>query len=286
MPLFNFVPAGAPKLDTLVAGFLSAQAGFAEEIGEGKIQILSFAENKFVYEVRADLIFIIVIAQDDDEHVYRLILKEVAQVFEKKYHETLAKTVIPSHIFGGFREYVMEILTKYDRVPQIQPRYPTAILPPDISKNVEKLLHKAETSPGFLRTALMTRDGYVVVSKLQTHEYEVASKQIKQSHNLELPTYFAVAQSPLNSGTKLFVHQVNEDFVFLAIIREKQQVGQSSTAITPIIKNLAKLDFSNIVKIFPTAGVSDKFSDYEVLASNPITESAYRLGWIASSAHG
>ena len=88
-PLFNFAPRGDPKLDTLMAGFLSAQAGFAQEIGEEEIQVVSFAEHKFVYESWSDFLFVIVIQKTDDEHIYRVILKELAQTFVNKYQNEL-----------------------------------------------------------------------------------------------------------------------------------------------------------------------------------------------------
>ncbi len=274
MPLFNFAPAGAPKLDALVAGFLSAQAGFAEEIGEGKIQVVSFAENKFVYESRADLLFIIVISQEDDENIYRVILKEIAKSFEKKYTQILAKSVLPSHLFDGFRAQLMEILNKYDKIPKVQPRYPSAILPPEISQEIEQLLHQIESSPGILRAALLTNDGYLVSSKLQSHEIELAAKQLQQSRDMELPTYFGISQTVLDEGTKLFVHIINDDLVLMAIVRKDQIVSQIADAIEANIQLLATLDLSSMVKVSPKTKGGGDFSEFDVFTANPILESA------------
>ncbi len=273
MPLFNFAPDGAPKLDALVAGFLSAQAGFAEEIGEGHIQVVTFAENKFVYESRANLLFIIVIGQEDDEHIYRVIMKEIAQVFEKQYTEVLEKSVVPSHLFGGFREYVIEILGKYDKIPEIKSRYPSAILPPEIYQQAEDLLNLVEGKPGILRTGLVSNDGYVIASKLKPHEFEVATKQLQKSQDMELPSYFAVSQTTLDEGTKLFLHQVKPSFMLLAIIREDLHVGRCAEIISPYIYGLGNIDYSNIVKVQPKTKEAGVFSDYEVFTSNPMMES-------------
>ncbi|MFX1492604.1 MAG: hypothetical protein ACFFBU_10105, partial [Promethearchaeota archaeon] len=273
MPLFNFAPDGAPKLDALVAGFLSAQAGFAEEIGEGHIQVVTFAENKFVYESRADLLFIIVIGQEDEEHIYRVIMKEIAQAFEKQYTEVLKKSVIPSHLFGGFREYVIEILGKYDKIPKIKSRYPMAILPPEIYQQAEDLLNLIEGKPGILRTALLSDDGFVIASKLQPHEFEVATKQLQKSQDMELPSYFAVSKTTLDEGTKLFLHQVKPSFILLAIIREDLHVGRCAEIISPFIYGLGNIDYSNIVKVQPKTKEAGVFSDYEVFTSNPMMES-------------
>lgn len=273
IPLFNFAPAAAPKVDALVAGFLSAQAGFAEEIGEGTVQVVSFREHKFVYESRSDLLFIVVIAQDDDEHVYRVILKEIAQIFVKMYEKELEKTVVSPVMFKGFRENLIEILQKYDRVPRMEAHYPTAILPPELEQKMEELLHQVESSHGFLRAALITNDGYVVASKLQPHELEVTSTQLKQSQTLELPTFFAVSQTTLDEGTKLFIHLIDSQLVLVAIVRKELNVGRAAETIAPIIRKLASLDTSNMVKVQPKTRVTESFLDYEVLTSNPVLES-------------
>lgn len=273
MPLFNFSSEGAPKLDALVAGFLSAQAGFAEEIGEGRIQVVTFAENKFVYETRADLLFIIVIGQDDDENVYRVILKEIAKSFEDQYQETLAKSVIPSSLFHGFREYVLEILRKYDRVPTIHPRYPTAILPPEVAIQVQEILNIIEGKAGILRTALITTDGYILSSKLQTHEFEVAAKQLEQSKQMELPSYFAVTQTTLGENTKLFVHKIREELMLLAIIRNDLSVGRCAETISPLIYGLGNIDLSSMVKVLPKTRITKTFSEFDVFTTNPFMES-------------
>lgn len=274
MPLFNFAPDGAPKLDALVAGFLSAQAGFAEEIGEGRIQVVTFAENKFVYESRVELLFIIVIGQHDDENVYRVIIKEIAQAFESQYTEVLKKSVVPSNLFGGFREYVIEILSKYDKIPEIKQRYPSAILPPESMEKVEEILNVMEGKKGILRTAFVTKDGYVISSKLLQHELDVATKQLQQSRNLELPSYFAVSQTTLEEDTKLFIHQVKPDHMVLAIIREDLQVGRSAELISPLVYGLGNIDYSSMVKVQPKTKGSEVFSDYDVFTSNPMMESA------------
>ena len=274
MPLFNFSPEGTPKLDALVAGFLSAQAGFAEEIGEGQIQVVTFAENQFVYESQSDLLFIIVIGQDDDENIYRMIIKEIAQAFIQQYSEVLKKSVISSHLFVGFREYVMEILGKYDKIPEIQTRYPTAILPPEILQKLEELLNIIEGKPGVLRTALLTNDGFALASKLQHHELEIGTRQIQQSQNMELPSYFAVSQTTLEDETKLFIHQVKSDIVLLAIIREDMKVGRCAEVISPLVYGLGNIDYSTMVKIQPKTKKTEAFSEHDVFASNPTMESA------------
>ena len=274
MPLFNFAPSGAPKLDALVAGFLSAQAGFAEEIGEGKIQVVSFAENKFIYESRVDLLFIIVIGQEDDEYIYRVILKEIAQAFEKQYTSVLERSVIPSNIFGGFREYVVDILSKYDRIPEVRPRQATAILPPEVLAQVEDILNIAEGQTGILRTARVTRDGFVISSKLLQHELEVAAKQMQQAENMELPDYFAVSQTTLEEGTKLLIHQIKQDLLLLAIIRGDLKVGRAAERIGPLVYGLGNLDVSNMVKVHPKTKETIAFSDYDVFTSHPMMESS------------
>ncbi|MFW9935381.1 MAG: hypothetical protein ACFFDU_07770 [Candidatus Thorarchaeota archaeon] len=273
-PLFNFAPDGTPKLDALVAGFLSAQAGFAEEIGEGEIQVVTFAENKFVYESSSDLLFIIAISQEDDENIYRMIIKEIAQVFEQQYREVLKKPVISSHLFVGFREHIMELLGKYNKIPQIPQRFPTAIIPPEIFQKIEELLNIIEGKPGILRTALLTADGFVISSKLKHHELEIGMRQIRQSRNMELPSYFAVSQTTLEEGTKLFVHFVKPDSVLLAIIREDMKVGRCAEVIAPLVYGLANIDYSAMVKIQPKLKETEAFSEFDVFASNPTMESA------------
>lgn len=273
MPLFNYAPSGAPKLDALVAGFLSAQAGFAEEIGEREIQVVTFAENKFVYESRVDLLFIIVIGQEDEEHIYRVIIKEVAQAFESQYSEVLKQTVVSSHLFRGFREYVIEILGKYDRIPEIQQRYPTAILPPEVLDQIEEILSFIEGQPGIIRTALITSDGYVITSKLQQHELGVAGKQLKQSQEMEMSGYLTVTQTTFDEGTKLFIHQLSPELMLLAIIREDLHESRCAEIISPLVYGLRNVDYSSMVKIDPKTKLAEVFSDLEIFSTNPMMES-------------
>ena len=270
-PLFNFAPEGEPKLDELVAGFISAQAGFAKEIGEGTIRIVSFAENKFVYESLSDLLFILVIPQEEDEHVYRLILKEIAEAFVRKYKKELSMDVPASRLFVGFRNNVVAILSKYDQMPRTPMRYPTALVKPEVTRKIEEALNRVEGQPGILRAALLTPDGYVVSSKLHPYELKFALNLLHNYRRQSLPTFFTVSQTTLGEEVNLLIHLVDKKFVLAAIIRKGYPEVQYASSLAPILQEVASLDTSSMVKVQPWTGPREAYSDHEVLAPNPIS---------------
>ncbi|MGY5877349.1 MAG: hypothetical protein RTU30_16470, partial [Candidatus Thorarchaeota archaeon] len=77
IPLFHYSVSGEQKLDVLVAGFLSALGFFAEQVGETKIRVMSFAKSKFVWEQKGDLYFIALVAEEDNSEIYRVVLQNI-----------------------------------------------------------------------------------------------------------------------------------------------------------------------------------------------------------------
>ncbi|MFX1564016.1 MAG: hypothetical protein ACFFDP_11995 [Promethearchaeota archaeon] len=268
-PLFNFSPEGAPILDTLVAGFLSAQAGFAQEIGEGTIQIVTFAENKFVYEIQSDLIFIIVIHQDEEEHIYRVLLKEIAQSFVQKYQSVLGRSVIPSQIFEGFRENLIKILVKYNLEPRKAPKYPSAILEPEVTQKIENLIRQIEGKHGFLRAALLTTDSHVISTGLYEHELQFTLTQFQRSWKQEPPKFFTISSTILGDDVKLFIHLLPKQMRIAAIVRKEMSEMQLAKSIAPILPLFNNLDLTSMVKLQAQARITKAYSDFEVLTTTP-----------------
>lgn len=277
-PLFNFAPRGEPKLDELVAGFISAQAGFAKEIGERTIRVVSFAENKFVYESLSDLLFILVIPQEEDENIYRVILKEIAEAFVRKYKQELSMKIPTSRLFFGFRNDVMAILSKYDQMPRVPMRYPTALMDPEITKIIEEELNRVEGLPGILRAALLTPDGYVISSKLHHYELQFALNLLRSHRGQSLPTFFTVSQTTLGDDVNLFIHLVDSKFVLAAIVRKGHPESQCASFVSPILREIVSLDTSSMVKVQPWTGAREAYSDYEVLAPNPVEAELFTEG--------
>ncbi len=253
-----------------MAGFLSAQAGFAQEIGEEEIQVVSFAEHKFVYESWSDFLFVIVIQKTDDEHIYRVILKELAQTFVDKYKQELAKTIISSERFMGFREEVIRILARYDLVSSTSLLHPTALLPPETLQHFRRGLDLIEVHEIYQRTALITLDGFVVTTRLKEHELEFVLNQLKAYSELALPTYFMISKTILGSDLKLFFHIINNQLVLAAIVLKDAREADCAELIASTIKQLSGINLSHLVKVEPSRVISEAYSDNEVLAANPI----------------
>jgi hypothetical protein len=142
-----------------------------------------------------------------------------------------------------------------------------------VLNQVEDILNIAEGQTGIIRTGLVTKDGYVISSKLLQHEIEVAAKQMQQAETIELPDYFAVSQTTLEEGTKLLIHQVKQDLLLLAIIRDDLKVGRAAERIGPLIYGLGNIDVSNMVKVQPKTKETLAFSEYDVFTSHPMMES-------------
>ncbi len=269
-PLFNYAPRGDPKLDTLMAGFLSAQVGFAQEIGEDEIQVVSFAEHKFIYESWGDLLFVIVIQKTDDENIYRVVLKELARAFVDKYKQELAKTIIPSELFMGYREDVIRILTKYDLVSSTSLLHPTALLPPETLQHFRSGLDLVEVHTSFHRTAILTSDGFVVTARLKEYELEFVLNQLKAFREQKLPTYFMVSKTILGSDVKLFIHVLSRQLILAAIVSKDAREVDCAERIASTVQQLVRIDISHLVKVQPSKVASEAYSDHEVLTANPI----------------
>ncbi len=253
-----------------MAGFLSAQAGFAQEIGEEEIQVVSFAEHKFVYESWGDFLFVIVIQKTDDEHIFRVILKELAQTFVVRYKQELAQTIIPSERFMEFREEVIRILAKYDLVSSTSLLHPTALLPPETLQHFRRGLDLIEVHASFQRTAILTLDGYVLTSRLKEHELEFVLNQLRVDREQKLPTYFMVSKTILGTDVKLFFHILNRQLILAAIVSKDAREADCAERIASNVQQLTGINLSHLVKVTASKVASEAYSDHEVLAANPI----------------
>jgi hypothetical protein len=140
-------------------------------------------------------------------------------------------------------------------------------------EQVDEILSLIEGQPGILRTALITIDGYVISSKLQQHELGVAARQVKQAPVSELPRYFTVTQTTFDEGMKLYIHQVTEELMLLAMIREDLHENRCAEIISPLVYGLRNVDYSSMVKVDPKTKRTEVFSDLDVFTTNPLLES-------------
>ncbi len=271
IPLFHYSVSGEKKLDELVAGFLSALGAFAEEVGEQQIKVMSFAQNKFVWERKGDLYFIALVAMDDSEEIYRAILQNLSDQFVSKYYSELRNDIVNHKVFYSFTETLEVTLQKFDGIPGIARRYKTGLLPLASLRPLKLALTEIESSPYIFRGALVTSDGFIVVSNLRTYELEAALDRIEHldpSINLEESRY--TKHSSLETKTSFFLYPMQDIGIASFIVKDGIDLLDIESSIDPFIKVVKSTNFGELKKVYPIKPEKQMgFYEYDVIIPTP-----------------
>ncbi|MHA1909015.1 MAG: hypothetical protein ACW98Y_17070 [Candidatus Thorarchaeota archaeon] len=271
IPLFHYSVSGEKKLDELVAGFLSALGAFAEEVGESQIKVMSFAQNKFVWERKGDLYFIALVAMDDSEEIYRAILQNLSDQFVSKYYSELRKDIVNHKHFYEFTETLEVTLQKFDGIPGIARRYRTGLLPLSSLRPLKLALTEIESSPYIFRGALMTFDGFIVVSNLRTYELEAALDRIEHmdpSIDFDNPQF--TKHSSLETKTSFFMFPTEEMGIASVIVKDEVDPIDLEAEIDPFIKVVKATNFAEMKKVYPLKPEKQMgFYEYDVIIPTP-----------------
>ena len=211
--LFHYSVSGTRKLDELAAAFLSAVGSFAKEVSHDRITVMSFAQNKLVWEKKGDLYFIALISDEDSGEIHRVILQDLAEQFVSNFYEELRRELPNSKKFRPFADVVEATLQKFNGIPGLARRYKTILLPAQELNSLKRVLSEVEVNRDILRGGMITFEGHVAVSNLRAYELEAAldflpsvveKVEIKEHSSLEKGNAFLLIKIP-KKGITAFV---------------------------------------------------------------------------------
>jgi hypothetical protein len=245
--LFHYSVSGTRRLDELAAAFLSAVGSFAQEVGQDRITVMSFAKNKLVWERKGDLYFIALVSEEDSGEIHRVILQDLAEQFVSMFYSDLRRELPDSKKFRAFADVVEVTLQKFDGIPGLARRYKTILLPSQDLNTLKRVLSEVEVNRDILRGGMVTSDGYVAVSNLRAYELEAVldfipivkdKAEMKEHSSLEKGTAFLLIQVP-KKGISAFVVKLG--------LSEKTYLE----LVNPFVSSLQLTSFGNARKFEP-----------------------------------
>ncbi|MFW9832815.1 MAG: hypothetical protein ACFFEK_02375 [Candidatus Thorarchaeota archaeon] len=225
--LFHYSVSGTRKLDELAAAFLSAVGSFAKEVSHDRITVMSFAQNKLVWERKGDLYFIALVSEDDSGEIHRVILQDLAEQFVSTFYEELRRELPNSKKFRPFADVVEITLQKFNGIPGLARRYKTILLPAQELNKLKRVLSEVEVNRDILRGGMITFEGHVAVSNLRAYELEAAldfvpsvveKVEIKEHSSLEKGNAFLLIKIPKKGVTAFVVKLGLEEKTYLDLV--------------------------------------------------------------------
>jgi hypothetical protein len=250
IPLYHYSVTGEKKLDELVSGFLSALGSMAEKISSQQIRVMSFDKNKFVWERRGDIFFIALVYREDSAEIYSAILNELSEQFVGKFYEKLRNNIVARHDFLHFTDIVESTLQKFDGIPGLARRYKTALLPTSALRMLKSKMAESERSSELLRTAIMTRDGFMIASNLRAYENEAFLDLHDVTKEIAISMDEISNHTSLDPATRFFVTGENH-LIVIATVMKSLSVESIHRSLTPLLEYIATLDTSKAKRIEP-----------------------------------
>jgi len=265
IPLFHYSATGTKKLDELVAAFLSAMGSIAEQVGEQRIRVVSFASNKFVWERNGDLFFVALVSQDDSTEIYRVFLRDLSDQFVSTYYSELKKEQADIRMFKTFTDTVEALLQKFDGIPGLARRYKTGLLPREDLKQLKLAMASVETGHDVLRSLAVTRDGFILASNLRAHELE-ALLDLLGSLTTQTGKGIMTVHTSLDPLTSFFITRTDNDIYSAFVVNAAKSNAELMKLVGPYLRMVSELDLRNMKKVQPvrleeTAG----FYDFDVV---------------------
>jgi len=269
IPLFHYSVSGEKKLDELVAGFLSALGLFVEHVGESKIKVIAFANSKFVWEKTGDLYFIALVSEEDSAEIYRVILRTLSDQFVSRYYSELRKSEPKLKIFRPFIDTVEATLQKFDGIPGLARRYKTVLLPLEELRKLKDGVAKVELQKIVKRAALVTNDGYVLVSNFRAYELEGILDILVtfgSDENVNKDSMIAV-HSSLDPNTQYFLIRIDGFGVAVFVVEIGYNLEEYADRVQAFLRIIGTVDFSDMRRIEPKQdALGFDFYEYDVLS--------------------
>ncbi|NWF95744.1 MAG: hypothetical protein HXY34_06345 [Candidatus Thorarchaeota archaeon] len=276
IPLFHYSVDGTRKLDEIVSAFLSAIGSLVGQTGNQQIREMTFAESKFVWESKGDLLFIALVSREDSAEIYRAILHDLSEQFVSMFYSQL-RMEDPGHkVFRTFTDTVEMTLQKFDGIPGLARRYRTALLPLEELRRLKMGLAEAEGTDMLLRGAAITEDGYILVSNLRSYELEaiIDLKPTLPERELNTNMCLMVVHTSLDPVTSFFVRKVPRVGLCAFVVKAGRTNEEYMAATDRFVHLLETTDLAHAKKVEPAGQTeSTVFYDYDVIIPlMPVTE--------------
>ncbi len=281
VPLFHYSVDGQRKLDEIVSAFLSAIGSLVELHRDTHIREIAFAENKFVWESKGDLYFIALVSAEDSTEIYHAILYELADQFVSMFYPELMRDETSNKTFRSFTDVVESTLQRFDGIPGLARRYKTALLPHQEIQRLKSALARVEASEVVLRGAVMTSDGFILVSNLRSYELEIVNDLLPRLPHDESATNapVLVMNTSLDPDSSLFIRIVNNTTICIFVVRSGSSMEEYNAVTEPFVYLLKTIDLSDIKRIEPvhtTEAVG--LYDFDLILLNmPLEDAINRL---------
>ncbi|TFG11531.1 hypothetical protein EU537_12090 [Candidatus Thorarchaeota archaeon] len=250
IPLYHYSVTGEQKLDELVSGFLSALGSMAEKISSQQIRVMSFEKNKFVWERRGDVFFIALVYREDSAEIYAAILNELSEQFVGKFYEKLRRSIVSRRDFLHFTEIVESTLQKFNGIPGLARRYKTALLPISELRMLKSKMAEVEKASKSLRTAILTKDGFIIASNLRAYENEAFLDLHDLTKEITINTDELSAHASLDPDTRFFVTEVG-DLILIATVMKSSSIESIRNSLKPLMDHVVSIDVSKAKRIEP-----------------------------------
>ncbi|MFW9813665.1 MAG: hypothetical protein ACFFF9_14490 [Candidatus Thorarchaeota archaeon] len=245
--LFHYSVSGTRKLDELAAAFLSAVGSFAKEVSQDRITVMSFDQNKLVWERKGDLYFIALVSEDDSGEIHRVILQDLADQFVSTFYEEIRKDLPHSKKFQPFADVVETTLQKFDGIPGLARRYKTVLLPAQELNRLKQVLAEVEINRDILRGGMVTYDGHVAVSNLRAYELEAVLDflpSIKETAETK-------EHSSLDKNTTILFKKLTKKGVCAFVVQKGLSEQTYLELLNPFISLVELTSFSDARKFVP-----------------------------------
>jgi hypothetical protein len=245
--LFHYSVSGTRKLDELAAAFLSAVGSFAKEVSQDKITVMSFDQNKLVWERKGDLYFIALVSEEDSGEIHRVILQDLADQFVSTFYEDIRKELPNSKKFQPFADVVEATLQKFNGIPGLARRYKTVLLPALELNRLKQVLAEVEINRDILRGGMVTYDGHVAVSNLRAYELEAVLDflpAIKETVEMKEHT-------SLDKNTAILFKQLTKKGLCAFVVKMGLSEKTYLELINPFISLIELTSFSDARKFVP-----------------------------------
>lgn len=263
--LFNYSVSGTRKLNELAVAFLSAFGSFTQEVKQDNITVMSFDNNKLVWERKGDLYFIALISDNDSGEIHRVILQELADQFVSMYYEELRLEHPELGRFRPFADVVEAILHKFNGIPGLARRYQIILLPAEDLNRIKRGLADVEVNRDILRGSLITLDGYVASSNLRAYELEAF---IDFLPTLGRDSEF-FSHTSLDIGTSLFIKKIDDRCACAFVVKTGLSEKTYLDLVLPFITLVQMTSFDGSRKFDPEK-TEGPISFYDFDAVKPI----------------
>jgi hypothetical protein len=192
-------------------------------------------------------------------------MQDLAGKFVSNYYSDLRKSDPHPKTFAAFSRTVESTLQKFSGIPGLARRYHTALLPAEGLAGVKKCLTKVEDGPGVLRGAVLTPDGYIVISNLRAYELEDVLDLIESPQKSANGVGRIKSHPGLEKNTSFFIVNIPKKAVCAFVVKGDESNSDLSDMAKDLVDHVRTTSFEGIKKVEPSRSEAPMaFYDHDV----------------------